>query len=122
MGAVELARADLRAMSEHAQQMLRDALDAFVDGEVARAERVRRGDDLVDDLYGKTLVTMTEYMSMHTGEIPAAIGVIKVAKYIERVADHATNVAEEVIFMVRGEDVRHTLSDEPPAASTKPQI
>ncbi len=116
VGALELARADLRLMSENAQQMLRDALDAFVDGEVERAERVRRGDDAVDVLYGKTLMTMTEYMSKHTDEIPAAIGVIKVAKYIERVADHATNIAEEVIFMVRGEDVRHTLSDEPPHA------
>jgi phosphate transport system protein len=106
-------------MSESAQQMLRDALDAFVDGEVERAERVRRGDDAVDVLYGKTLVAMTEYMSAHTDEIPAAIGVIKVAKYIERVADHATNIAEEVIFMVRGEDVRHTLSDEPPYAAKR---
>ncbi|HEX7664307.1 MAG TPA: phosphate signaling complex protein PhoU [Polyangiaceae bacterium] len=116
VGALDLARSDLREMSEGAQQLLRDALDAFVDGEVVRAERVRRGDDAVDALYGKTLVAMTEYMSTHPGEIPAAIGVIKVAKYIERVADHATNIAEEVIFMVGGEDVRHSLSDEPPAA------
>ena len=114
VGALDLARVDLRAMSENAQQMLRDALDAFVDGEVERAERVRRGDDAVDALYGKTLMTMTEYMSAHTAEIPAAVGVIKVAKYIERVADHATNIAESVIFMVRGDDVRHSLSDLPP--------
>jgi phosphate transport system protein len=53
-------------------------------------------------------------MSAHTAEIPAAVGVIKVAKYIERVADHATNIAESVIFMVRGDDVRHSLSDLPP--------
>ena len=109
VGALDLARGDLKSMSESAQQMLRDALDAFVDGEVERAERVRRGDDAVDHLYGKTLISMTEYMSAHTDEIPAAIGVIKVAKYIERVADHATNIAEEVIFMVRGEDVRHAM-------------
>ena len=82
-------------------------VDAFVEGEVRRAERVSRGDDAVDALYGKTLMWMTEYMSSNVDEIPAAIGVIKVAKYIERVADHATNIAEEVIFMVKALDVRH---------------
>ena len=55
------------------------------------------------------------YMASHPDEIPAAVRVIKVAKYIERVADHATNIAEEVIFMVRGEDVRH-IRTHPPAA------
>ena len=105
--AKNLARADLKAMADQAQQMLRDALDAFVEGDVTRAEQVRRGDDAVDELYGRTLREMMAYMAKHGDEIPAAVRVIKVAKYIERVADHATNIAEEVIFMVRGEDVRH---------------
>ena len=94
-------------MADLAQQMLRDALDSFVEGDPARATQVLRGDDAVDALFGKTLRDMTEVMQRTPQEIPAAIGVIRVAKHIERVADHATNIAEGVIFMVRGEDVRH---------------
>ncbi len=114
--AKNLARADLKAMADAAQQMLRDALDSFVEGDVTRAEQVRRGDDIVDELYGKTLREMMSFMASQPEEIPAAIRVIKVAKYIERVADHATNIAEEVIFMVRGEDVRHVRTNPPPRA------
>jgi phosphate transport system protein len=97
----------LKRMSEQAQQMVRDALDAFVQGEVARAEQVLERDDAVDRAYGDILRSMSDFMAQHADDIPAAIRVIKVAKYIERIADHATNIAEEVIFMVRGEDVRH---------------
>jgi phosphate transport system protein len=110
---------DLKAMGEQAQQMLRDALDAFVEGEVARAEQVLARDDAVDALYGGILRAMMEFMEANPGEIPGAIRVIKVAKYLERVADHATNIAEEVIFMVRGEDVRHHRTHPPPTTSDK---
>ena len=106
----------LKRMSEQAQQMVRDALDAFVGGEVDRAEQVLLRDDAIDDAYGEVVDAMTEFMREEPNEIPAAIRVIKVAKYIERVADHATNIAEEVIFMVRGDDVRHLKSHPPPRA------
>jgi phosphate transport system protein len=112
--AKELARANLKEMADQAQQMLRNALDAFVEGESTRAEQVLQGDDAVDELYGRVLRDMMGYMAAHSDEIPAAVRVIKVAKYIERVADHATNIAEEVIFMVRGEDVRHHRTHPPP--------
>jgi len=105
--AKELARANLKEMADHAQVMLRSALDAFVEGEATRAEQVLAGDDAVDELYGRILRDMMAYMAKNAEEIPAAVRVIKVAKYMERIADHATNIAEEVIFMVRGEDVRH---------------
>src|SRR4051812_8685359 len=81
----------LKKMSEQAQQMVRDALDAFVEGEVGRAEQVLLRDDEVDNAYGDVLDAMTEFMRDEPNEIPAAIRVIKVAKYIERIADHATN-------------------------------
>jgi phosphate transport system protein len=105
---------DLRRMSETAQQMLRDALEAFVHADVATAERILGRDDDVDDRYGNVLRVMTDFMAKSPEEIPAAIRVIHVAKYLERVADHATNIAEEVIFMVRGEDVRHARTHPPP--------
>jgi phosphate transport system protein len=100
-------RPNLASMADLVEQMLRDALDAFVEADVTRAERVRQGDDSVDDLYGRTLREMMEFMAAHPDAIPAAQRVISVAKYLERIADHATNLAEEVIFMVVGDDVRH---------------
>jgi len=112
--AKERVKPQLKQMSEIAQQMVRDALDAFVQGEAARAEQVLARDDAVDDLYGETLRLMMDHMAQHQADIPAAIRVIKVAKYLERVADHATNIAEEVIFMVKGEDVRHIHTHRPP--------
>jgi phosphate transport system protein len=104
----------LRSMAELTQQMLRDALDAFVQADVDRAERVRLGDDAVDALYGKALREMMGFMAEHPERIPAAMGVVNVAKYLERIADHATNIAEEVIFMVVGNDVRHERGTPPP--------
>jgi phosphate transport system protein len=94
-------------MADLTQQMLRDALDAFVEADVARAERVRLGDDAVDDLYVRTVEEMITFMEKHPERIKGAMGVVNVAKYLERIADHATNIAEEVIFMVAGHDVRH---------------
>jgi phosphate transport system protein len=105
---------DLKEMGEQSQDMLREALEAFVDGEAERAREVLVRDDVVDELYGRIIRKMTEFMSEHPTQVAEAIRVIHVAKYLERVADHATNIAEEVIFMVRGEDVRHTRTHPPP--------
>jgi phosphate transport system protein len=120
--AKDLARTNLKTMADQAQQMLRDALDAFVEGDVTRAEQVRMGDDSVDELYGRTLREMMAFMQEQRDEIPQAIRVIKVAKYLERVADHATNIAEEVIFMVRGDDVRHERTHPPPRTSSVAEV
>ncbi len=97
----------LDRMSSEAQQMVSAALDAFVTGDSARAEEVLFHDDVVDELYGRAMRGMEAHMVRHPSQIPAALSVMSVAKYLERVADHATNIAEEVIFVVRGEDVRH---------------
>jgi phosphate transport system permease protein len=112
--AKDKVRGELKAMGEQAQEMLRDALDAFVQGEATRAEQVLARDDAVDDLYGRIIRAMTDFMTEHAAQVAEAIRVIHVAKYLERVADHATNIAEEVIFMVRGEDVRHVRTHPPP--------
>ena len=112
--ALTVVGGDLKKMAESAQQMVRDALDAFVDADPVRAEQVLANDDVVDQLYGEVLEAMTDHMTAHSSEVRAAVRVIKVAKYIERIADHATNIAEEVIFMVRGEDVRHMRTNPPP--------
>jgi phosphate transport system protein len=103
----------LEEMADLTLQMLRDALDAFVNAETARAELVRSADDAVDELYGRTLRETTEFIARHPDRALEGVRVIRVAKYLERIADHATNVAEEVIFMVAGQDVRH-LTNPPP--------
>ncbi len=101
---------DLDRMGDEAQEMVKAALDAFLEGDDESAREVLLRDDIVDELYGKTMRAMEEYMRIHPAEVPSALCVMSVAKYLERVADHATNVAEEVIFMVRGDDVRHAKS------------
>ena len=119
-GAKDKCRAELKSMAEQAQHMVRDALDSFVQGEPTRAEAVLARDDGVDRLYGKILEMMMAHMAENQSDIPAAIRIMKVAKYIERIADHATNIAEEVIFMVKGEDIRHVKSHIPPEVTRKP--
>lgn len=107
-------REHLLAMSHCAQEMLRDALQAFVGGDAELAEQVLGRDDAVDDRYHAVVQDMEAFMKREPEEIGAGIRVIHVAKYLERVADHATNIAEEVIFMVRGDDVRHVRTHPPP--------
>ena len=98
---------ELSAMAFAALDMLHGALDAFVRWDDERANHVLASDDAVDALCATTIATMTEHISGHPGEVLAGLRVIRVAKILERIADHATNVAEEVIFMVRADDVRH---------------
>ena len=100
-------------MSRAALAMLRESLDAFVDRDAARAEAVLVRDAEVDALYGKLLRAVFAWMRDHPDQIPAGQAVASAAKYVERVADHATNLAEQVVFMVRGVDVRHRRSERP---------
>jgi phosphate transport system protein len=114
-GAKLLVRDELEAMAKHAQEMLRDALLAFVEADPEKAQEVMGRDDFVDRHYGSVIGKMSAHMAAHSEDVPTGLRVVKVAKYLERIADHATNVAEEVIFMVRGEDVRHIRSHPPQA-------
>jgi phosphate transport system protein len=102
-----LVREELGTMAAQAQEMLRDALTCFVESDADGAKRVLLQDDIVDEQYGVIMNKMSEHMTKKPEDVPAGLRVVKVAKYIERIADHATNVAEEVVFMVQGDDVRH---------------
>jgi phosphate transport system protein len=108
--AKSLVRSELESMATEAQDMLRDALRAFIEGDPGSAECVLLRDDLVDKHCAVIIAKMTDYMAKHSADVVAGLRVVAVAKYVERIADHATNVAEEVIFMVRGDDVRHCRS------------
>jgi phosphate transport system protein len=106
-GAKLLVVDQLGLMARAALDMLHVALDAFVRWDDGEADGVLSRDDEVDGRCAAVIATMTTWMSEHTGDVQAGLRAIRVAKYLERIADHATNVAEADIFMVRGEDVRH---------------
>jgi phosphate transport system protein len=89
------------------QAQLRAALDAFVDASVEKAEAVIKGDELVDAIYHKLFHDLVELMLEDSKNIRRVTSLMFIAKHLERLADHATNVAEMVIFMVRGTDIRH---------------
>lgn len=94
-------------MAEAAQEMLREALDAFVAGDAERATGIVERDSKVDSYYATIFRDLLTYMMENPRNIFRATRVQSIAKYIERIADHATNVAEMVVFMVRGKDIRH---------------
>jgi phosphate transport system protein len=102
-----LVGADLASMAAAARDMLHGALDAFVRWDADAAGQVLGCDEAVDQRCAAVIGAMTAHMSAQPEDVRAGLRVIRVAKYLERIADHATNVAEQVIFMVRGEDVRH---------------
>jgi phosphate transport system protein len=102
-----LPSSDIPQIAELAAAMLHDALDAFVEEDAERAIEVLAKDDAVDEIYGRMLRTSVEYMKTESDHIAAGMRVSSSAKYIERIADHATNIAEMVVYLVRGEDVRH---------------
>src|SRR5205807_5213689 len=94
-------------LAQLCQLQLRKALDAFVDGDAAKAEEVIKDDDLLDALYHNLFSELLALMMEDPRNIRRANSLLFVAKHLERLGDHATNVAEMVIYMVRGTDVRH---------------
>lgn len=98
---------DLPKMAEAARGMVRDALDAFVAADADRAKRVIDADSVVDAYYAQIFRELLTYMMEDPRSIFRATRVQSIAKYLERIGDHATNLAELVVFMVKGKDIRH---------------
>jgi phosphate transport system protein len=94
-------------MAALAQEMTRESLDAFVRRDADLARDVLRRDDVVDDLKDQVFRELLTYMMADPGTIERALSLILISRNLERVADHATNIAEDVIFMVEAKDVRH---------------
>jgi len=101
---------DFVRIADLAEEHLKGALDAFVTNDAVKAEQVMGSDDIVDALYLKIFNDMILLMMEDSKNIRRATSVMFAAKHLERFADHAVNVAEMVIFMVRGQDVRHPKS------------
>ena len=109
---------DIVRCADLVQSMVRDAIDAFVHADADKAQRVIDRDVEVDELYHETFRDILERMLVDPSVIRSGIHVQSVGKWLERMADHATNIAEQVIFMVKGKDIRHVghLSSPPPRA------
>ncbi len=103
---------DLPRLAELAQEQMTRALDAFVAGSAEKAEEVRKRDELLDALFLKVLNDLLGYMMEDSRNIRRCIALLFVAKHLERIGDHAENIAEMIIYMVRGTDVRHPHSRE----------
>ena len=98
---------DIPRMGELAQSMLRDALDAFVRRDIALAEAVLAADDTLDALKTQIFRELLTYMLQNPATIEPALDLILISRHLERIGDHATNVAEDVIFILSAKDVRH---------------
>jgi len=100
---------DIPRMANWALQMVREALDAFVMSDAVLARKVTADDDFIDDLTQQLFRELLSFMIENPQTITRAIRITFIAKYLERIADHATNVAELVVYMVEGKIIRHTL-------------
>lgn len=100
---------DIPRMANWALQMVREALDAFVSSDAALARKVCAEDDFIDDLTEQLFRELLSFMLENPQTITRAIRITFIAKYLERIADHATNVAELVVYMVEGKIIRHMI-------------
>ena len=98
---------DIPQMGDIAQAMLRDALDAFVKRDTRLAHEVLNEDDRLDSLKTQVFRDLLTYMLKDQSTVEPALDLILVSRHLERIGDHATNIAEDVIFMVSALDVRH---------------
>ena len=98
---------DLPRMAGIAEKMTRESLDAFVRKDAKLARAILARDDEVDQLKDQVFRVLLTYMMADPGTIERALGLILVSRHLERIADHATNIAEDVIFVVEAKDVRH---------------
>jgi phosphate transport system protein len=98
---------DIPHMAEIAQRMLRQSLDAFVREDTELALKVCAEDDAIDSLNGQLFRELLSYMAEDPSTVTRAARLLFISKYLERIADHATNIAEMVVFMVKGKSIRH---------------
>jgi phosphate transport system protein len=98
---------DIPDMAEIVKEMVRNSLHAFVTSDATEARAVLLRDDAVDALKDQVFRVVLTYMISDPKTIPIGLQLILVSRHLERTADHATNIAEDVIYLVEGKDVRH---------------
>jgi phosphate transport system protein len=103
---------DIPHMATLAQTMIKNSLDAFVNQDAVLAQKVCLDDDEVDRLNEQVFRELLTYMIEDPKSITRAVDLILVSRNLERIADHATNISEDVIFIVEGKNIKHHLQDE----------
>ncbi|NUN05379.1 MAG: phosphate signaling complex protein PhoU [Bdellovibrio sp.] len=98
---------DIQKMSEIAGRMVKGSLDSFVRGDVDQARKILLMDDEIDGLKNKVFKEATVHIKAQPQDVEAGLDLILIARNLERLGDHATNIAEDVIFAVTGKDIRH---------------
>lgn len=102
---------DIPKMVNIAVKMLHDSLDAFVNHDIDKARAVLMTDDQLDELRDRIVEELIGFMSKDPATVSRAVRLINVARSLERIGDHATNISEAVIFEVQGKDIRHHMQD-----------
>jgi phosphate transport system protein len=102
---------DIPRMAEMAQAMVRDALTSFINGDADLARNVCQRDDQVDKLNQQIFRELLTYMMEDPETITRAVDLILVGRHLERIADHATNIGEDVIYMVKGKTIKHHIEE-----------
>lgn len=97
----------LDEVATYVGEMVRESLDSFVKMDVELAKKVLESDDKIDNARNQIFSEMKTYMQSHSQEIDSCLDLILMARNLERLADHATNIAEEAIFLSTGKDIRH---------------
>jgi len=97
----------LRDLADESKRLLRESLDSFTDFDVAKAEAVLREDDVVDESEGQVIQQAIRALGENPALAPQEVDFILIAKHLERVADHATNIAEDVILAAQARNVKH---------------
>ena len=113
---------DIPRMAAAVAAMVRRALESFIEGKAELAQAVLEMDNVIDRMRDEAFITLVKVMNENPNQTRQALDTLLVARNLERVADHATNIAEDVIFWVRGADVRHNVQQEPqptPAATER---
>ena len=97
---------DIRLMAETAQQMVRSSIDAYVNQDMALVKKVISMDDIVDDAFDRTRETLIHMISCNREDGQYCLDLLMIAKYLERIGDHATNIAEWVAFSITGQHAK----------------
>ena len=110
---------DIPRLAVLAQTMVKDSLDAFVNKDSELARDVCRRDDAVDDLNHQIFRELLTYMLQDPKNITRSVELILIGRHLERIADHATNIAEDVIYMVKGKTIKHHIEELPSKTQMK---
>ena len=105
---------DIPRMAELAQQMVKESIDAFVHQDAMRARAICQRDDAVDRYDDQIFRELLTYMMEDPKAITRSVNLILVSRHLERIADHATNIAEDIIYLVEGKTIKHHAQDHAP--------